>query len=895
MAISRHQKSFFIRQRCPLPARRHANAFTLIELLLVIAIIAVLAGIVIVAVNPSLMLSKAQDVKRSSQAKQLQNALNQYVIDKGGLLSDFTTVSTSATSPTEMCKIGATDHSSCFVIDMLVPAYVAKIVPDIAEPCSSNNLGYSMYRDANNHLFVNTDYLKYQGATYQCDATAASTTTTTTSLIASPASSWTSGLSIQFIAMVSPAPGASAAAVTFSDNGTVIGTGDLNASGVAYFSTTALSLGSHSITASYAGNSNFTPSTSPAVTQNVDRISTTTYISASPNPSTYSNSVELTATVLPLEATGNVSFFDGVIPLGSATLSHGSGSYSTSNLSVGSHSLTVSYGGDSNYTASVSDDPANQLVNLIPTSTALTSPDPVAVGTSITLTASVSSLIGTPTGTVTFSDNGTVIGTGDLNASGVATLITTFSTLGVHSLTVSYGGDGNYDVSVGSLSPTVIRDNTTVSLTSDSPSSPYGTTVHFQATVKKASDGSIATNATGNIQFFDNGTSIGSVAINNGTATLTTSTLSIGSHPIHATFVTDPNYNGNTSNTVSQIINPLVATWIGGSGLLCSTAANWSPSVIPTAGSAVTIATTSNAIEWDSGCPSQIYSLSLNTGFAGTLQVDTTYSSYSAVFTTLTITQNLTVNAGTIIQKTNASPTTQTQSYRLSLAVGGNLLIGSSGKIDVSGEGFAGGVALKLTPDGTACTPPATNCGLGYGTAGGMDPTLRGGGGGGHGGAGGAGYGTSGGGAGGSVDADNEYAPSFLGSGGGACFTAPATGANGGAGGGAILLSVTGTLTNAGNILANGNPGNTGSSVGSGGGAGGTINVTAATLTGAGSFQAVGGYGGLAGTGGGGGGGRISITNYSGGSTTKTGWMGILNAGGGGGYQSGSVGTLNFP
>ena len=52
MGISRHQKSFFIRRKpCRLPARRHANAFTLIELLLVICIIAALAAIVIIAIK----------------------------------------------------------------------------------------------------------------------------------------------------------------------------------------------------------------------------------------------------------------------------------------------------------------------------------------------------------------------------------------------------------------------------------------------------------------------------------------------------------------------------------------------------------------------------------------------------------------------------------------------------------------------------------------------------------------------------------------------------------------------------------------------------------------------------------------------------------------------------
>ncbi|SPF41844.1 hypothetical protein SBA4_280019 [Candidatus Sulfopaludibacter sp. SbA4] len=74
----------------------------------------------------------------------------------------------------------------------------------------------------------------------------------------------------------------------------------------------ALSAGSHSLTASYAGSATYAPSTSPPVTESVGQLTaTTTSLTAAPNPSTPGQNVTLTATVTPAAATGTVSFLDG--------------------------------------------------------------------------------------------------------------------------------------------------------------------------------------------------------------------------------------------------------------------------------------------------------------------------------------------------------------------------------------------------------------------------------------------------------------------------------------------------------------------------------------------------------------------------------------------------------
>jgi len=77
------------------------------------------------------------------------------------------------------------------------------------------------------------------------------------------------GQAVTFTATVTAASGTPVGAVTFNDNGTAIGTGTLSG-GVASFTTLALTTGSHTITASYAGNATFAASTSAVLTQTVN-------------------------------------------------------------------------------------------------------------------------------------------------------------------------------------------------------------------------------------------------------------------------------------------------------------------------------------------------------------------------------------------------------------------------------------------------------------------------------------------------------------------------------------------------------------------------------------------------------------------------------------------------
>jgi hypothetical protein len=114
----------------------------------------------------------------------------------------------------------------------------------------------------------------------------------------------------------------------------------------------------------YAGDSMFATSTG-YVTQVVELYSTTTTLTSSPNPSSFGQTVTMTATVKssgPVAPTGKVTFTDGTTWIGAGTLSGGVVTITRSNLTVGTHPITATYNGDSN-SAKSSSAVVNQVVN----------------------------------------------------------------------------------------------------------------------------------------------------------------------------------------------------------------------------------------------------------------------------------------------------------------------------------------------------------------------------------------------------------------------------------------------------------------------------------------------------------------------------------------------------
>ena len=232
--------------------------------------------------------------------------------------------------------------------------------------------------------------------------------------------------------------------VTFKDGPTTLGTATIRGS-QATFTTSTLVIGSHSISASYRGDGNFAGSISGVLTQTVNQASSTTTLISSLNPSVYGNSVTFTATVT-AGATGTVTFNDGPITLGTAAISGGQATFTTSTLVIGSHTITAVYSGDGNFLGGIS--PAvHQTVNslAITTTTLLVSPITPVYGQPVELTATVTSPSGTPTGGVQFQINGSNFGTPVSLVNGVASLTIPTPNPGACVIHASYLGDGtNY-------------------------------------------------------------------------------------------------------------------------------------------------------------------------------------------------------------------------------------------------------------------------------------------------------------------------------------------------------------------------------------------------------------------------------------------------------------------
>ena len=122
------------------------------------------------------------------------------------------------------------------------------------------------------------------------------------------------------------------------------------------FSTAALTVGNHSLTAYYNGDANRAPSLSAVRTQTVNTVTTTTTLTSSANPVAYGTAITFTAVVSTASATGTVSFSDGTsgVTIGSCGLSSGRCSITVSTLMPGLHPISARYGGDALYSGSAS-------------------------------------------------------------------------------------------------------------------------------------------------------------------------------------------------------------------------------------------------------------------------------------------------------------------------------------------------------------------------------------------------------------------------------------------------------------------------------------------------------------------------------------------------------------
>jgi Bacterial Ig-like domain (group 3)/FG-GAP-like repeat len=210
-------------------------------------------------------------------------------------------------------------------------------------------------------------------------------------------------------------------------------------------------------------------------------LTSTTALQTSLATATPGAAITLTASVFGTNPTGSVSFAANGNALGTEAVVNGAATLATSFVNTGSYSVTATYEGDNNNTASTSSAVSITITPAASTTTLQATPSAGNVNGQITLKATVSG--DSPTGSVSFAAGTTSLGTATLT-NGVATLQTSFGAAGSYATTASYQGDQNNAASTSSAVTIVIAaPDFTVTATPPSGTIPAGQTATFTFTV----------------------------------------------------------------------------------------------------------------------------------------------------------------------------------------------------------------------------------------------------------------------------------------------------------------------------------------------------------------------------------------------------------------------------
>ncbi|MGD0444727.1 MAG: Ig-like domain repeat protein [Edaphobacter sp.] len=277
--------------------------------------------------------------------------------------------------------------------------------------------------------------------------------------------------------------------VTFSSGGIVLGAVTLNQqaypiyatdSGAVAFTLPAsqLPIGSNAITVSYAGDANYSPSTSAVTTVTVTgatQTASTTALSLSAASVNEGGAFTFTATVSPHSPlpTGTITFLSDGKPAGSSALMvAGSASVSNVNLTIasGTHIITAVYSGDTNYQSSASA-PVSFAVGTagLPSTTTVTvTPSTAVQGTAVTVSTAISPAVPIPTGTAQLILDGNLYGS-PVALTGANTnlsLLTNTLQAGSHVVRVFYSGDSSHQASSSAeVSMTIVNSAGSFALT----------------------------------------------------------------------------------------------------------------------------------------------------------------------------------------------------------------------------------------------------------------------------------------------------------------------------------------------------------------------------------------------------------------------------------------------
>ncbi|MFL6156246.1 MAG: beta strand repeat-containing protein, partial [Marmoricola sp.] len=522
--------------------------------------------------------------------------------------------------------------------------------------------------------------------------------------------------------------------VTFALSGGGSVSGVTNGSGVA---TATLPMNGPvrlgTVTASYAGAADLAAATASSPF-NVVVNPTTTSVLPSMSTVTIGDNVTFSATVTPSvgsNPTGGVQFIvDGAAfgsprPVSSGTAT--SSALNTGSLSLGDHTVQAVYNGDASFGTSTSATVIFRVrVPLLPASASLTiTPGSTVYGQSVNLSSHVTTTggSGTPTGSVTFSEGGTVYGAAPVDGSGNASVASTTIPVGSHSIVATYSGDDEYNGAASTQGSLVVaKSDVNVVATTTDPTTVSGEAVGFGVSVAAQSPG--AGLPDGTVQLKIDGSDVGSpVSLVGGVANFPQVTsLLVGNHTVAVAYSGSGNYKSGSDSLTQHVTQADTTTTVTISPSPSSEDQNVTitanvGAVAPGSGAATGLVTFT-----DDGDPIGTAALSPSSGgarailqtstlVAGSHTIVASYEGDNDYASSVSAPKSHTVIAGaavvgtTTVAHSSHNPSTYGEFISFTATVTADDSTAPSGAVQFSVDGTDVGIPVEVAPDGTAESP----------------------------------------------------------------------------------------------------------------------------------------------------------------------------------------------